>query len=137
MPTYAGGGKLRLAAACGGRFRFNLFDLGMQLTLLQNNLCKGLTGLVPLPPTVISAEQPFPPLPPPPTFPPGGVDGGTSSGAITIPGGDQSTMAKFMAWGAKCSDPGTASTAHPSASVPSPCHRRVCLFGAEDATKLC
>ncbi len=43
---------------------------------------------------------------------------------------DPATLAKFMAWRTKCSDPGTASTAQPSASVPLPCHRRVCLFGA-------
>ena len=75
----------------------------MQLTMLRNNVCKDLTGLVPLPPTV---DQ---------TLPPGGVNGGTSPGAIVIPGpagsADPATLAKFAAWGTKCSDPATASTA--------------------------
>jgi hypothetical protein len=82
-----------------------LFVVGMQLQLLQSNVCNGLTGLVPLPATVtVSGDQ---------TLPPGGVNGGTSSGIITIPGptgsADPATLAKFMAWGTKCSD--AASTA--------------------------
>jgi hypothetical protein len=56
-----------------------------------------------------------PPPPPTPTIPPGGVNGGTSPGAIIIPGppgsADPALLAKAAAWGTKCSDPATASTA--------------------------
>jgi hypothetical protein len=88
----------------------NLFDSGMQLSQFRNNLCKDVTGLVPLPPSV---DQ---------TFPPGGVNGATSPGAIVIPAppgsADPDAMAKFVAWGTRCSDPATASTARPLASLP-------------------
>jgi hypothetical protein len=46
----------------------------MQLVMLQNNVCKDLTGLVPLPATVaVGGDPTSPPMPPPtdsPTSPP-------------------------------------------------------------------
>jgi hypothetical protein len=88
----------------------------------------GMPHVMPPPPTF----SPTSPPPPTPTFPPGGVNGGTSPGAIVIPGppgsADPAALAKYAAWTSKCGPIMISGTVRPLSSVPLPCRRLVRVF---------